>query len=74
MRHGPIESCVLTVEEAGRALGVSRYLAYEMAKTGSIGGVPVIRIGRRLVVPRAALERVLAGETLPANAQKAGKA
>ncbi|MDI3341883.1 MAG: helix-turn-helix domain-containing protein [Sphaerobacter sp.] len=59
------EPQVLTVEEAGRALGISRWLAYEMARTGSIAGVPVIRIGRRYVVPRPALERVLRGEVLP---------
>jgi len=46
----------LTVEEAGRLLGIGRGLAYEAARRGDI---PTLRIGRRLVVPRAALDRLL---------------
>ena len=42
----------LTVEEAGRLLGVSRGLAYEAARRGEI---PTIRLGRRLLVPRGRL-------------------
>ncbi len=57
-----------TVEEAARQLGISRTLAYELAKVDRLP-VPVIRLGRRLVVPRAALDRVLegapSGPTLP---------
>jgi excisionase family DNA binding protein len=51
----------LSVEEAAKELGISRHLAYEQARTGHIGGIPVLRIGRRLLVPRAALDRVLEG-------------
>src|SRR5947208_3086068 len=48
-----------TVEEAGCAiLRLSRAAAYAAAETGKL---PVIRIGRRLLVPRHALERLLAG-------------
>ncbi len=54
----------LTVEQAAKVLGISRWLAYEEAKSGYLAGVKVLRIGRRLIVPRAALERVLAGEAL----------
>ena len=50
------ESPVLTVEEAGRLLRLSRGSAYEAARSGQI---PTLRIGRRLLVPRAALERLL---------------
>jgi len=50
----------VSVEEAGRLLGISRGTAYEAAKSGSI---PVIRIGKRLLVPKAALQRLLNGET-----------
>ncbi len=46
----------LTVEEAGRLLGIGRGLAYEAARRGDI---PTLRIGRRLVVPWAALDRIL---------------
>lgn len=52
----PPANAVLTVEEAGRLLGIGRGLAYEAARRGDI---PTLRIGRRLVVPRAALERLL---------------
>ena len=45
-----------TVTEAARALGISRGLAYEMVKTGEI---PSVRVGKRLVVPRRALEKLL---------------
>ena len=47
----------LTVEQAGRELGISRSLAYAAAQSGEI---PTLRIGRRLIVPRAAFERMLA--------------
>jgi excisionase family DNA binding protein len=46
----------LSVEEAARLLGISRQLAYTGVKEGRI---PAIRIGRRLLVPRRALERLL---------------
>jgi excisionase family DNA binding protein len=47
----------LSVEEAGcEVLGLSRAGAYAAAKSGSL---PVIRLGRRMVVPRHALERLL---------------
>jgi excisionase family DNA binding protein len=47
----------LSVEEAGvDILGLSRAAAYAAAKAGTL---PVIRIGRRMVVPRHALERLL---------------
>lgn len=42
--------------EAGRALGLSRSAAYDAANRGDI---PVIRIGRVLRVPTAALRRIL---------------
>ena len=48
----------LTVPEAARLLGVSRGLAYEAARLGTL---PTIRLGRRLLVPRPALDRLLSG-------------
>jgi hypothetical protein len=48
-----------TVEEAGcEILGLSRCSAYEFAR---IGVIPTIRIGKRLIVPRVGLERLLTG-------------
>ncbi len=52
------ERLTLTIPEVARALGISRNLAYELAKQGKI---PALRLSlRRLVVPRYALERMLA--------------
>lgn len=51
------ERLVLTVVAAGELLGVCRATAYMLARTGQI---PTIRLGRRLVVPKSALERMLA--------------
>ena len=48
---------VLTVEEAGQRLGLSRPSAYQAVKRGEI---PIIRIGRRILVPVAALDKLLA--------------
>ena len=50
----------VTVEEAGQLLGISRNLAYESARQGWI---PTVRLGRRLLVPRDALDRLLSGES-----------
>jgi excisionase family DNA binding protein len=48
---------VFTVEEAGcKILRLSRESAYAAAGKGDL---PTIRVGRRLLVPRAALERLL---------------
>ena len=55
---------VVSVEEAGRRLGISRGLAYRLATRGELPGV--IRLGRRLVVSVVALERVLAEGQRPA--------
>ncbi len=48
------------VEEAAEILRISRSSAYEMAKTwlrtDGADGLPCVRLGRRLVVPRAAID------------------
>jgi len=49
----------LSVEEAGELLGVGRSLAYQKAASGEL---PSIRLGRRLVVPTAAILRLLGRE------------
>jgi len=46
----------MTVEEAAAALGISRALAYEAVQHGDI---PCIRIGRRILVPRSRLMKML---------------
>jgi len=57
-----VQRQTLTVEEAAKMLGISRWLGYEQARNGHIGPVPVYRVGRKLIVPRAAVERFLGGE------------
>ena len=47
----------LSVEETARLLGIGRNLCYDRVKTGEI---PSLKIGRRLLVPKAALEKLLA--------------
>jgi excisionase family DNA binding protein len=50
------ERLTLTVEETANLLGIGRQLAYERVKTGEI---PAIKVGRRLLVPKKALENLL---------------
>ena len=47
------ERLALSVEEAAALLGISRDLAYDLVTRGDL---PSVRLGRRLVVPRRALE------------------
>ena len=48
---------VWTVEETGRLLGISRAHAYELVARGEL---PHLRLGRRVVVPKHAIEALLA--------------
>ncbi len=55
-----LASGTLTISQAAVLLGVGRNLAYEVAaRDGELAGVPVIRIGRRLLIPHARLLAVL---------------
>ena len=54
------EPLTISVEDAARLLGISRGLAYEAARRGDL---PVIRLGRRLLVPRARLYELLGADT-----------
>lgn len=51
----PPQRRTISVEEAGKRLGISRNSAYEACKNGQI---PTIRIGRLILVPEAAFERM----------------
>jgi excisionase family DNA binding protein len=55
----------LTIPEAALLLGISRNAGYDAANRGEL---PTIRIGRLLLVPRARLDRLLAGEASQADA------
>ena len=50
---------VLTVTEAAAVLGISRTHAYELVARGEL---PALRLGRRIVIPRRSLERLLNGD------------
>ena len=60
IHHGPAplasDRLVLSVAEAGELLGLSRAFAYELVARGEL---PVIRFGRRIVVPKATLLELL---------------
>ena len=47
--------CV-TVPEAGEMLGMSRNFAYQLVREGKL---PSIRFGKRILIPKAALEKML---------------
>lgn len=50
------QPATMTVEQAGELLGISRRSAYRAAA----GQLPTLRLGRRILVPAAALHRMLA--------------
>ncbi|MCK4793795.1 MAG: helix-turn-helix domain-containing protein [Desulfobacteraceae bacterium] len=50
------QKLTLTIWETSRLLGISRAKTYEAARTGQL---PVLKFGRRLVVSRYALEKML---------------
>lgn len=54
------DKLTLSVEECAKLLGIGRNSAYEAVARGEI---PVIRVGKRLLVPKAQLEKLLFGET-----------
>lgn len=56
------EPQLLTVREVARILRIGRDLAYQLAREGKI---PVLRLGRRMVVPRQILMRWIEAEADP---------
>ena len=55
------DKLTLTVDETAKILGVGRNSAYEAIARGEI---PVVKVGKRLLVPKAALEKLLNGRLL----------
>ena len=56
LEQRPPERLVLSIPEAARMLGVSRATAYQFVREG---GLPSIRFGRRILIPKKALlERI----------------
>jgi excisionase family DNA binding protein len=62
MTPNPESQPFLSAEEAFAILGVDRKTGYRAIKSGSFP-VPVVRVGRLIRVPTAALTRLLAGVT-----------
>ena len=62
------EKLTLSVEEAGKLLGVSRQVAYQLIHRADF---PTLHIGRRILVPKKQLEiwmdRQVNGEEEPSN-------
>ncbi len=62
MQPEPLDRRTFTVREAAQVLGIGRDAAYAAVQAGTI---PSIRVGRRVVIPREAIGRILAqGRTL----------
>jgi predicted DNA-binding transcriptional regulator AlpA len=61
MQTSRSERATATITEVAIAFGIARSTAYELAQRDALP-VPVIHLGRRMVVPRAALDRLLAAE------------
>lgn len=57
-RAQAVAPLTVSVEEAGALLGVSRSTVYELVTAGALRSV---KINRRLIVPRSAVEEFLAG-------------
>jgi len=51
-----IERETFTVDEAAKILGIGRSKAYEAIQSGEI---PSLRFGKRIVVPRQSIDRIL---------------
>ena len=64
----PDERLVYTVAEAGELLGISRAFAYELVARGEL---PVICLGRRRLVPKAALLALVGQEPSPSRSTPA---
>jgi excisionase family DNA binding protein len=59
-KRSGMEPKVLTVIEVAELLRLSRNAAYEAVARKEI---PSVRIGRRILIPRVAVEALLAGKT-----------
>ena len=56
------EKLTLTVSETASLLGLSRNSAYQGVLTGEI---PHVKVGKRILIPRKALEELLASASKP---------
>ena len=63
--HSEQARLVFSVQEVSRLLGLSRASTYEAVRVGSI---PSITVGRRILVPKAALRELLDWHSVAGNA------
>ena len=56
------ERLTLTAREASKVLGLSRTSVYQGI---SMGEIPHLKVGKRILIPKAALERMLASAGKP---------
>ena len=68
-KRQPEARLVLTVTETADALGISRALAYELVRRGEL---PSIRLGRRIVVPKVQLHRLVLPDDAEGDAPSSG--
>ncbi len=61
-----VEQATYTIEEFATILGVGRNATYEMIRTIQLP-LPIIKLGSRIVVPRAAVRSLAGGEDGPAD-------
>ncbi len=61
-----VTKLAMTVSEAACRLGIGRNSAYEAVRRGEI---PTIRIGKRILVPIAALQQLLDGSWKPPTSE-----
>lgn len=63
----PAPPLAVGLQEAARLLGISKSLAYKLAKSGEI---PTIAMGeRRKIVPMAAIEKLVAQWSTPTDTE-----
>lgn len=66
----------MSVEEAARRIGIGRSLAYELCRAhldGRSGGLRCIRLGRRVLVPRWAVDELGLADNLGERSEGPGE-
>jgi predicted DNA-binding transcriptional regulator AlpA len=61
MQTNQCNRAIATIEEVAETFGIARSTAYDLAKRDALP-VPVIRLGRRLMVSRRALDHLFASD------------
>ena len=56
LAHKQVQRRTVTIQEAAKILGIGRDQAYNAARTGQL---PIIKIGKRLLVSLPALNRMI---------------